>query len=989
MPPPLNPVDTRRPPRDPEVVGALPRPDLAPGPHRELVVTLHELHHRAGWPSLRRLAADAGCSHTTVSKAFSSPTLPPWGTLELLVEAMGGDTAFFHDLWLAASTPTDAAQGEGPGIAGRQAELAAVRRHLEAGTGLLLVMGEAGIGKTKLVTTAAERADAFVAAGHCLPLSTEVPLLPVSEALRGLLAADQGQWFKEALADCPAYVAGSLAPLLPEFLVEGGSSESDPFARNRMFTAVAMVLGALADTRSFGLLVEDLHWADSTTLDLLEHLVARGVPVPLVGTWRTEDETTSPSALGWLDRVRRLPGVGELEPPYLTLQETRDQLALIGADVTDEQVARIHARSLGRPLFTEQLAAHLDDDHALPRMLLDLLDRRLAELPAEHWALTRLLGLAARPLTAAQVGEATGLGRDRLTEVLRELRARRLIRSTSDDHVELQHPLLAEAARGRLVPGEAAAVHRSLAEVLGNGPDVSAAEVATHWRGAGDRDAELHWRVAAARQSATRFDWAQEADHWLRALELWSPGAETAGGPPITRAFVYLGAMDALNESLQWDRAAAMSDGADEVLGDVDDAARAELLRRAADYRGDREGVAVGLALVDRALEIYRRLPPSAGFVRGLHLRWLWLNSAGRYGEAKDAARTTVEVAASLGDSRMHRHALGNLAWSEAIEGETKRAFARLEEGRALCRDGSDPIGDIRQAVLATDILLVCGGSLSDFEAAARSGLETAHAWGIENEAVMMLRSNLASGRLNAGKVAQAADIITIATDDPADTAHWPLQMLRAAIDGRQGRLDAAAERLDFVRRELGLDDDVDLETLCHAAEIDFWRGAPAATVPRLLRDLDLVVDSAPVRRICPALLVAARNAAEEASRSDGQRGALLTALRDLFARIRLDRERDASDPHLHAHVVATEVELSRLAGQDRLERWVSAATAWDSVDRPHDAAYCRWRGAQVALREGQGTVAGRLLKRAAVDAREHVPLSEAIAAAERARLGG
>ena len=71
---------------------ALPRPDLPPGAHRDLVEALHDLHHRAGWPSLRTLAQAAGCSHTTVSTVFSSPRLPAWGNVEVLVEAMNGDT---------------------------------------------------------------------------------------------------------------------------------------------------------------------------------------------------------------------------------------------------------------------------------------------------------------------------------------------------------------------------------------------------------------------------------------------------------------------------------------------------------------------------------------------------------------------------------------------------------------------------------------------------------------------------------------------------------------------------------------------------------------------------------------------------------------------------------------------------------------------------------------------------------------------------------
>src|SRR5215207_7683982 len=132
-------------------MGPLPRPDLPPGSHRDLNDALHDLHHRAGWPSLRRLATDAGCSHTTVSNVFSSSKLPNWGTLELVVESMHGDTGQFHQFWLAAGTPTtpDADGPALPRIAGRRLELGAVRSHLATGTGLLLVTGEAGIGKTR------------------------------------------------------------------------------------------------------------------------------------------------------------------------------------------------------------------------------------------------------------------------------------------------------------------------------------------------------------------------------------------------------------------------------------------------------------------------------------------------------------------------------------------------------------------------------------------------------------------------------------------------------------------------------------------------------------------------------------------------------------------------------------------------------------------------------------------------------------------------
>ena len=270
-------------------MSALPRPDLPPGPHRDLVAALHDLHHRAGWPSLRTLARETGVSHTTVSKAFSQPALPSWGTLELLVEAMGGDTTTFHVLWLAASDPAGSGQDAGRRIAGRRAEFDVVRRHLETGTGLLLVTGEAGIGKTKLVTTAVEPTDTFVAVGHCLPLSSEIPLLPIADCVRSLREHDIAA-FAEILSSCPSYVTGSIATLVPE--VGPGSDGSRTQDRGLLFSALVAALRSVAAQRRVALLVEDMHWSDPATLDFVEHLVARGLPVPVLGTWRSDDPET-------------------------------------------------------------------------------------------------------------------------------------------------------------------------------------------------------------------------------------------------------------------------------------------------------------------------------------------------------------------------------------------------------------------------------------------------------------------------------------------------------------------------------------------------------------------------------------------------------------------------------------------------------------------------------------------------------------------------
>ena len=158
-----------------------------------------------------------GVSHTTVSKTFSSESLPTWGTLELLVEAMEGDVADFHELWLSASSACGRTRSARP--EDRRPPRRARSPYAAISTpapGLLLVTGEAGIGKTALVTAAAAGARTFVATGACRPLSTEVPLLPVTDLLRQV-RREHPTWFDEALGACPTYVRGAVVRSCPSW----------------------------------------------------------------------------------------------------------------------------------------------------------------------------------------------------------------------------------------------------------------------------------------------------------------------------------------------------------------------------------------------------------------------------------------------------------------------------------------------------------------------------------------------------------------------------------------------------------------------------------------------------------------------------------------------------------------------------------------------------------------------------------------------------
>ncbi|WP_163573354.1 XRE family transcriptional regulator [Fodinicola feengrottensis] len=166
-------------------MGALPKPRLPDGPAKTLFDALHDLHHQAGWPSLRDMAREVGCSHTTVSGAFAGPRVPRWGLLELIVETLHGDVERFHQLWLAtsANAPAVVAQplaqplaqpqsapvrprqlpADIAGFTGRQDQLADLDRLVAepadatAPVVISAVSGTAGVGKTALAVHWAHR----------------------------------------------------------------------------------------------------------------------------------------------------------------------------------------------------------------------------------------------------------------------------------------------------------------------------------------------------------------------------------------------------------------------------------------------------------------------------------------------------------------------------------------------------------------------------------------------------------------------------------------------------------------------------------------------------------------------------------------------------------------------------------------------------------------------------------------------------------------
>ena len=701
---------------------------------------------------------------------------------------MDGDATSFHALWLAASSPA-AAHPAPPAtrIAGRPTELAAVRDHLQTGTGLLLVTGEAGIGKTTVVTAAARGADTWIATGHCRPLSTLVPLLPIGELLHQLLEDSDG--FSMALKSCPPYVRAALALLLPEIVLLPSVAPTPEVARQQLFSAIPTFLRALTETRPLAILIEDLPWSDSATLDLLETMVVRGVDVPVVATWRTDDPDTPSGHESWRSRIARLSTTVTLGP--LSVEDTATQLALlVGHPPDTQETERIFRRSRGHPLYTEQLALVANGGESVPVALVDLLAHRLSALDEDAGRLARALGVADRPLTPAQLASAAGAEGD-LTAPLRTLMDQRLLARDSGADVRLRHPLIAAVIRQQLVPGEATEIHRRLADVLAGLPDPPASEIAEHWRGAGVAEAELSWRILAGEAADQRFARSEACAEWSRALELWDRAATGRSDDPFALARIHTRVIES-----------AIGSGADvgavrqlverAMAEEVPEQGRAEILLRAGDLEcafGDEE---TGLRLIREAVAINDRHPPTVEAGHVLEVSALINASLGRFNDAMADVDKGTRVAEQVGTPALRRRMLAVAADMRAERGEHDDALRLAAEARTALPAADDPDTAIRVAALETNVLLISGAPASALVTAAREALREADRWGMTGVSVDVTIANLAEAHLREGDVAAAdrlvgprvpgLSVLSCATRKPR-TRRW-----RCAVGGSRRR---------------------------------------------------------------------------------------------------------------------------------------------------------------------------------------------------------
>src|SRR5690349_5244801 len=291
--------------------------------------------------------------------------------------------------------PSMATRVSSPILIGRAEEAARLRaaltRSISGGSATVVIGGEAGVGKTRLVTDFVERAradGAEVLQGGCILLGDgALPYAPLIEATRGLLRRTPNADLETIFGPGRSELA-RLVPDLGPVTDDAASGLSIGSAQGRLFELLLGVFDRLAQRSPVVFIVEDLHWSDQSTRDLLGFLVRnlRDVPVTLVFTYRTDELHRRHPLLAFLAELGRAPGVERLTLEPFDGAELAQQLrAIAGRDLDPSLLESIHTRSGGNAFFAEELLAAADADGAdgevhLPPTLRDLLLARVAGL---------------------------------------------------------------------------------------------------------------------------------------------------------------------------------------------------------------------------------------------------------------------------------------------------------------------------------------------------------------------------------------------------------------------------------------------------------------------------------------------------------------------------------------------------------------------------------------------------------------------------------
>ncbi|MGI5378397.1 helix-turn-helix transcriptional regulator [Streptomyces sp. CA-251387] len=915
-----------------------------------------------------------------------------------------------------------------PVFVGRATELETLNAALAQAAGgnpqALVIGGEAGVGKTRLVeefATAAAREGAVVVLGGCVEIGADgLPFAPFSTALRALRRA-----LPDELAAAAAGQEEELARLLPELgetAVARGADRSDEEGMARLFELTARLLERVAAARTVVVALEDLHWADASTRHLLAYLfrTLRTGRLVVLATYRSDDiHRRHPlrPLLAELDRVRT---VRRIELGRFNRAEVGRQIAGILATEPDPaQVDDIFERSDGNAFFVEELAvaAHDGSCTGLTDSLRDLLLVRVEGLPESAQRIARIVAEGGSTVEYRLLAAVAQLAEDDLIEALRAaVNANILIAAPDGDGYRFRHSLVREAVGDDLLPGERSRLNRRYAEALEADPtlvpaDVRVMRLASYWYHAHDPAKALPAVLDASVAARRRHAHSEQLRLLERAMELWDSAPEDiratlrpvdytevyppCGCDPETTPLRYL---DLMAEAAvagrlcgERERALKITKRALHLLEDEGDPLRAAWfwVQRSrlvqAQARGD------GWKELGTARELVRGLPPSEvhAEVLATAANWSMLRNPGP--EAMSAAERAVEYARMVGAEDIELNARLTLGGLMVDAGQIETGLAQMYEVRdeVLARGLTAVVG--RSHVNLPSVLEGIGRS-EESTGILREGLRLTQKMGLRDSEAWVW-ANLAESLMSLGRWEEAAEAAVNArgTGQSAKPrgggSNWLGHLALA-----RGEITDAARHLAAARASYGSHDPMPQNNLpmsCLAVGIAAAQGRLLDARAETDRALSAGFPPGTHRYAWPLLRAAAVAESDARALPAAQEGraAFLERLSEAVRRL------TTGVPLWLAYEKWTRAELDRAESRATPDTWSDVVTAFEALERPYDLAQVRHRLAEALLAIGgddERARATELLRLARATA-THLgarPLADATAhLAQRARL--
>jgi DNA-binding CsgD family transcriptional regulator len=908
----------------------------------------------------------------------------------------------------------------------------------------VLIGGEAGIGKSRLVSEFAQeagRGGARVLTGSCLELGADgLPFAPFTSVLRQLVR-DMGVDGVAKLL--PAGSARELARLLPEFGEPGGPGDAGE-ARGRLFEQMLILLEQLAERDQLVLVIEDAHWADRSTRDLLAFLVRNQRALDrllIVVTYRSDELHRTHPLRPLIAELGRVSWVTRIELDRLTRRETDDLVVRItGGQRAEEMLAAVYQRTEGNPLFVEALIGDGELGSGLPDSLRDLLIAGVRRLPEPTQDVVRVASAAGERVGHTLLAAVTGLEEPVLANALRPAVAANVLLTESDGYL-FRHSLIREAVHDELLPGERGSLHGRFAEAIRHDPLLvppgrAPVEQAYHWYAAHDMTGALTSAWQAAVESAKALAYAEQLAMLSRVLELWDKVPDAAGRIGRDRVAVLEAAAQAAELAGEYDRGVTFAHAALREVDVTAEPVRAALLREARGHLKYLLGRTDYMDDLREAVRLVPASPPSSARARVLerlahdhHHR----HGGGDAPEFLADAEEAVKVARQAGDPAVEAAALITLACALPIA-DLDRIRAMLAEARVVGARAQAYRPMLRADITESDLLEGIGQHKLAAEA-AREGIATARDYGLARTSGVVLAINLAEPLVSLGQWDEAAGIIerTLELSPPwlSRTGLWRLSGEMALA---RGDLVAAAESvasMSAVLEGTRFKDELQLPFARLAAELRLTQERPAEALSVVDGALGYFGSGASSRYAWPVLVAGARACAAAAAARDealtGRAAALAGRLRAEAARLDVDGPaQEARQLTFIAEMMHAERELAGAgagvaggaagagaagdtgdaddtagpaagAGPGGAPEpgglraaWDAAAEAWETASQPYPLAMAMLRSAEAALASGDRDSGAERLRRGAELAAQlgAVPLSDDIALlARRARV--